>query len=66
MFLEQSSKSKKEEDDIKLFNEYYVKWKNAKQKDNPSAAIPRFYYKVNKSAPNLHSWILVNKKVEQL
>ena len=42
----EASNDKKEKDDIELFNKYFLKWKNAKQKDNPSAAIPRFYYKV--------------------
>jgi hypothetical protein len=46
MFVDQPSKEKKDEDDIELFNKYFLKWKNAKHKDNPSAAIPRFYYKV--------------------
>lgn len=33
-------------DDIELFNDYFVKWKNTKVQDSSSAAIPRFYYKV--------------------
>lgn len=32
--------------DIELFNNYFLKWKNSKQKDSPSAAIPRFYFKL--------------------